>query len=45
MGGGNYGQVWFDLESVKKGAKNRSQVEISRKAGEMTGNCTWGNNH
>lgn len=29
---------------VKKGAQNRSQVELPRKAGERTRNLTWGSN-
>lgn len=34
--GTNHGHLWFD----KKGAGNRRQVELPRKSGEMTGNCT-----
>lgn len=43
--GTNHGQVWFDQGTCQKGAGNRSQVELPRKAGEITGNCTWRSNH
>lgn len=40
-----WGQTMDICGLIKKGARNRSQVELPREAGEMTGNCTRGSDH